>query len=390
MANSTKKKILHTTTRLVLGGGVEKNIFYSIAGLKEEFDFDLSCGADCQDTHFAEEAGCRSLHICKDLVNTIHPIKDVKAIWYYYRLIRRERYDIVHTHETKASLITRIAAWLAGCPYIIYGLHGVTFNDPMSKWKRKIYIAIEKYTVGCADLIVSVGRNTIEAYLVAGIGRKIPYRIIRSGIDVSAALQSGFQQQEERLAFRRSIGLADKDLVLVTVGRFSFSKAQRYSIRAFARLLPQYPHLKLVLLGEGELLNECRQLAVDLGIPNDRIVFAGYQPNVPAYLAASDIFVFTSLREGLPRVIVEAALMRLPVVCFEVEGANEVIVNKESGFIVPQYDETAFVSALEHLILQPALRAAFAEKAFQHVVEEWDKSNMVLQLREIYNRNYIQ
>src|ERR1700739_1435648 len=178
-----KKKILHTTTRLVLGGGVEKNIYYTIEGLEDEFEFHLSCGADFNDDHFTNLPEVKIV-ICPSLINKISPLKDLKALWFYYRLIKKVKFDIVHTHETKASFITKLAAWLAGCPYIIYGLHGVTFNDPMSKLKRKFLVLLEKSTIRCSDLIVSVGYNTIEAYHQENIGTKIPCEIVRSGIDI--------------------------------------------------------------------------------------------------------------------------------------------------------------------------------------------------------------
>lgn len=383
-----KKKILHTTTRLVLGGGVEKNIYYTIANLKDEFEFHLSCGSECKDdlfTHLPEV----KLIICDDLINTIHPLKDLKALWFYYKLIKKEKYDIVHTHETKASFITKLAAWLAGCPFVIYGLHGVTFNDPMSKLKRKFYILLEKLTIRCADLIISVGYNTIEAYHDENIGKKIPFEVIRSGIDVDDFKQKTLQTDADKIQFRKELGIGEKDIVLITVGRFSYSKAQRYAIEAFAALCKKYDHIKFLLIGEGELLEECRQLAVKSGINADKIKFLGYKNDIPRYLSISDIFIFTSLREGLPRVIVEASLLQVPVVTFAVEGASEVIENEKSGYIVPQGDTELLIFKTEQLISHPEIRMAFGKLSQQHVLKNWDMHLMAGQLQKIYNRNSV-
>ena len=133
-----KLRILHTTTRLVRGGGVENNIYHTIDQLKNEYDFILSSGIDMQENPFADDPKVKVI-VCKDLIHSIHPWYDLKALLFYYRLIKRERIEVIHTHETKASFITKLSAWLAGCPYIIYGLHGVTFNDPMSKLKRNFF-----------------------------------------------------------------------------------------------------------------------------------------------------------------------------------------------------------------------------------------------------------
>ncbi len=379
-----KKKILHTTTRLVLGGGVEKNIYYTVTNLTGEHEFHLSCGADFKDDLFCNHPEIKII-ICPNLVNTISPLKDLKALWFYYHLIRKEKYDIVHTHETKASFITKLAAWLAGCPYVIYGLHGVTFNDPMGKLKRNFFILLEKLTINCAHLIVAVGYNTIENYHQENIGKNIPYKIVRSGIDIKGYKQNAIQTRWERDNFRASLGIEKEDIVFVTVGRFSYSKAQRYSIKVFAVLQKKYPYLKFLLIGEGEMLEDCKTLAKDLDI-GDAIRFLGYQKDIPKLLSASDIFIFTSLREGLPRVIVEASLLKIPVVTFEVEGATEVLENGTSGFIVPQGNTELLISKAEELILQPALRTSFGENAYKHVVKYWDMHLMAQQLQQIYNR----
>ena len=381
-----KKKILHTTTRLVFGGGVEKNIYYTIAGLKDEFEFHLSCGADYKDDLFIHHPEIKIIP-CKDLINKISFIKDIKALWFYYRLIKKEKYDIVHTHETKASFITKLAAWLAGCPYIIYGLHGVTFNDPMSSFKRKFYILLEKSTIHCADLIISVGYNTIEAYHKEDIGKNIPYEIVRSGIDIDEYLKQMIGDANEKKLFRQSLGIAENDFVIINVGRFSFSKAQRFTIQAFAILKKKYHNLKLLLIGEGELLTTCKTLVKDLNIDKESIVFLNYQQHVPKFLSVSDVFMFTSLREGLPRVIVEASLVQLPVVTFLVEGANEVLEHKKTGFIVEQGNVETLVYYTEQLILHPELREIFGKLARKHVIEHWDMRLMTGRLREIYNRN---
>ena len=102
---------------------------------------------------------------------------------------------------------------------------------------------------------------------------------------------------------------------------------------------------------------------------------------------SSDIFIFTSLREGLPRVIVEASLLQLPVVTFEVEGVAEVLKNEKSGFIVPQGNKDILINRTEQLILQPELRLLFGQNARRHVIKYWDMHVMAQQLKIIYNRN---
>ena len=122
----------------------------------------------------------------------------------------------------------------SGCKHIIYGLHGVVFNDPGSRIKRQFYIALEKMTIWACDLIIAVGRDTIRHYHRENIGRNIPHQIVYSGIDVTE-----FERRLDNVkkdAFRREIGIPDDAPVLVNIGRFSSAKAQHYTIEAFARL----------------------------------------------------------------------------------------------------------------------------------------------------------
>jgi glycosyltransferase involved in cell wall biosynthesis len=377
-----KLRILHTTTRLVRGGGVENNIYHTIDQLKNDYDFILSSGVDMQENPFEGDVQVKVI-VCKDLIHKIHPWYDLKALLFYYRLIKKEKIDIVHTHETKASFITKLSAWLARCPYIIYGLHGVTFNDPMSKLKRSFFIFLEKVTIGVSDLIVSVSHDTIRHYHENNIGRKIPHTVVRSGIDLKQFFALTHVEENDRESLKKKSGIGEKTKVICNVGRFSFSKAQRYTIQCFAELKNDFPDSKLIFIGEGELIEECRQLAKELNIADD-VIFEGYQKNVPLYLSISDLFLFTSLREGLPRVIVEAALMKVPVAAFEVEGIREVIEHNVSGIIVPQYDLAALYEGAKRILADEALACRFKERAFLHVQHEWDAAKMGEDLRRIY------
>lgn len=376
-------KILHTTTRLVRGGGVEGNIAMSIRGLNHLFDFHLATGVDFQLNPVSDLKNVK-IFICPYLVNVISPLRDLRAFWYFYKLIKQEKYDIVHTHETKASFITRLAAWAAGCPFIIYGLHGVTFNDPMNWFKRQFYILLERITVGCSDYIVSVSKDALDHYHSNNIGNKIPHFVVRSGIDFKAFSVNSTPSVEAKQHLRSTLGILPGELVICNIGRFSFSKAQRLTIESFARIKQQVPNVRLVLLGEGELMEDCKQQVLQLGLESS-VIFTGYRSDVSEILSISDLFLFTSLREGLPRAVVEASLMRVPVVAFEVEGIREIIEDTVSGFIVRQYDIDALTTRAIELLRDETLRRQFTERVFQHVRQGWDGELMAEQLQSIYS-----
>lgn len=378
-----KLKILHTMTWLARGGGVDNNVLLTFEGLKDDYELHLAVGAEVHHDPFKNMEGIR-LIVCLDLVRAISPFRDLKALIFFYRLIRKEGYDIVHTHETKAGVITKVAAFLAGTPYIIYGLHGVTFNDPLSRLRRWFYIALESLTIRASDLIVAVSQDVIDQYKKNRIGAGIRFVVVYSGIDIARFDERRLKTPSQKSALRRALGFSDDNLVLVNIGRFSEAKAQRYTIEAFCRLKARHAGLKLLLVGEGELKQRCVEQAQKAGLSGD-VVFYGYSDAVAELLSISDIFVLTSLREGLPRVVVESYVCEVPAVSFEVEGIREIIDDGKTGYIVRQADIGALVSRLETLMDSPQTRATFGHEGHRKAVSVWDHRKMMAELRRIYD-----
>ena len=375
-----RPKILHTMTWLAPGGGADRNVYLSMKDMRKDYEIHLAVGRQIERDDLLKLHGVAT-HICPYLDREIRPWRDFRALLWFMRLIRRERFDLVHTHESKASLLGRLAARLVGCKHIIYGLHGVVFNDPGNYIKRQFYIALEKMTIWACDLIIAVGRDTIRHYNRENIGRNIPHQIVYSGIDVTE-----FERRLDNVkkdAFRRDMGIPNNAPILVNIGRFSPAKAQHYTIEAFARL--QCPEARLLLVGEGPERVACERLCAELKV-EDRVIFAGFfQDITPAYAVAS-VHVLSSLREGLSGVAVEASLSRVPTVSFEVEGIREIVTHGHSGFVVPQGDIKAMVTYLEKLIGDSQMCHTYGERAYQHAIARWDHRVMVQKLDTIYRQ----
>jgi glycosyltransferase involved in cell wall biosynthesis len=138
-----------------------------------------------------------------------------------------------------------------------------------------------------------------------------------------------------------------------------------------------------LFIGEGELMEQCKARVNNEGL-SSRVNFLGYSDNIPELVHAADINVLTSLREGLPRVVVEACFCKVPTAAFDVEGLKEIITDGESGFIVPQGNTAALTSKIKLLIDAPELRTKFGDSGFEHVCRSWDAGIMVNELRELY------
>ena len=369
-------------TWLAPGGGVDQNVFLSISGMLESYDFHLVVGPEIHQNQLEAIPGL-TFHICPHLVRAINPWRDFLALLWLAKLIRKERYDLIHTHETKASVLTRLAARIARVAPVVYGLHGVPFNDPLSSLRRQLYIGIERFTIGAADYVVSVSRDAIQQYHDRGIGKEIPFSVIHNGVDLSG-FESALNQAQAPV-LRRSLGVAEKDVILINVGRFSLAKDQRATIDAFAGVLTAEPDTFLFLVGEGDERAACEQHARSSGVEN-RVRFLGFREDIPQLLGSADIHVLTSLREGLPRVAVEASLANVPTVAFEVDGVHEIVQDGRSGYIVPSGEVEMLTSRIIELVASADLRRKMGRRAYAHASEHWNHHTMLQRIDSLYTR----
>ena len=382
-----KPRILRTMTWLAPGGGVDEQVKLSILGLGDEFEFHLLTGREIQSQDFHNIPGLK-IYVCKWMVPNFNPILDLFALIWIKRFLKTNKFDLVHTHETKSSFLTRLAFSKKLLTPLIYGIHGVVFNDPRSNLGNKIYEFLERSTIGKADQLIAVSEDVKSEYLIRNIGTGMPWEVIYSGVDVSKFISS--QPAENFIRLRTSLGIADQDLVIVNIGRFSISKNQKDTIQAFKRICDQNPSInfRLILVGEGPEKSNCEFLVEDLGLAK-KVKFVGFQKSIEEYLAISEINVITSLREGLPRVVVESSLAGIPTVGYQVEGISEIVSDQKSGLIVPQGDLEALVLGINELVLDAEKRRKFGILAREIALRNWSHESMNNRLRILY-RNLLQ
>jgi glycosyltransferase involved in cell wall biosynthesis len=377
-----RPKILRTMTWLAPGGGVDEQVKLSILGLSGEFEFHLLTGREIQNQDFHEIPGLK-IHVCKWMVPNFNPIMDLFALVWIKRFLQANRFDLVHTHETKSSFLTRLAFSKKLKTPLIYGIHGVVFNDPRSNLGNKIYAFLERSTISKADQLVAVSKDVKSEYLMRNIGSGMPWEIIYSGVDVDKFVSP--QPAANSALIRKTLGISDKDVVLINIGRFSGSKNQKDTIIAFHRLcdLNSQKNLQLILVGEGPEKSNCELLVSDLGLAK-KVKFAGFQKSIEEYLAICDINVITSLREGLPRVVVESSLAGVPTVGYQVEGISEIISDRESGLVVPQGDLGALVIGMNELVINEVKRKEFGKIARGIALSKWNYEIMNSRISTLY------
>lgn len=325
-------RILHLITRLIVGGAQE-NTLDTAAGLDPgRYGVKVISGPQTgSEGSLIEEALYRGidLEILDCLVREVSPFRDVQAISSLVRLMRRGRYSLVHTHSSKAGILGRIAARRAGVPHIVHTVHGWSFHDWMPRTVRQLYIRLERHAARFTDRLVVVAEKDVSKGLDNGIGRPEQYSLIRSGVDLAAFDPSRYNS----LTVRAELGIPAGVPVLGNAGRFSKQKNPLDWARIAGRVGREIPDAWFLLVGDGPL-----RASVEAELERENIrgrtVLTGLRRDIPAVMAAMDLFLITSLWEGLPRVIPQAMSMGIPVVAYRSDGAGEAVSHGMTGYLV--------------------------------------------------------
>jgi glycosyltransferase involved in cell wall biosynthesis len=318
-----------------------------------------------------------------DLVREVSPLRDLAAFRQLWRLIRDRRYDIVHTHTAKAGMLGRFAARRGGAPVIVHTLHGSTFHGALSRAEYWLYRGLEKAAAGFTDRIITVGEDLRERYLEAGIGRPERYQLIRSGMELSEFSAAAAMEPERRAEVRRSLGVPADAPLVGKVARLEARKGYRYFLDLAETVLQHVPTTHFVGLGAGEEHAELRAEVERRGLAG-RVHFPGFRQDIADVLAVLDVAVLTSLWEGLPRVLVQAAACGVPAVTFAVEGAHEVVKEGVNGWVVPMRDVPAMAERVVALLTDSRRARAMGAAGRGLVCETWAAETMVSEIARAY------
>lgn len=379
-------RVTHVITRLVVGGAQE-NTVASVLGL------DALPGLSCDLISGPSEGPEGSLipafdhapallRIEPHLVRPVSPWRDLLAYRNLKRLFREERPDIVHTHSGKAGVLGRLAARHAGIRCVIHTIHGPSFGPFQSARANHVFTAAERLAGRNTDHFVVVADAMRDQYLAAGIGQPGQYTCVRSGFDLTPFLEARNGPEQ-----RRALGLAADDFVVGKVARLFDLKGHEDILAVALELTRRIPRLKFLLVGDGPLRAKLEREAAALGL-SDRFVFAGLVPpgDVCRFVGVMDVLVHLSRREGLPRAIPQALAAGKPVVAYDCDGAREVCLDGETGFLLPPGDHAGLMARLEQLAANPELRRQFGDTGRELVRRQFSVEEMVAALHRLYLR----
>jgi glycosyltransferase involved in cell wall biosynthesis len=295
------------------------------------------------------------------------------------QLIKRHGVDIVHTHGKGPGLYGRLAARALGVPAVhtFHGIHYRGYAPP----GRRLYLALERRLSRMSETIINVSASQEAEGVALGLFERGQSVVVMNGVDVDeidcAVRQCGIR--------RDMLGLHPDDFVIGCVSRWDPVKRFEILLQAVDRLAAQVPRLALLLVGGGGEEARIRRLVAETRI-QDRVIFTGFLGNPMRVYGLLDIYVATSLKEGLPLAPLEAMAAGLPIVATDVPGHRDVVVKGETGLLVPAEDSAALADAIAELVADPGRRRKMGEAGRQRVLDHFGIASMVEQTARVYRR----
>lgn len=353
--------------------------------LKPLIDASINAGYEvhlaCDDDGYIEKLKKQSYTVKKiHFSREINMKSNLKTIKQLTKLMRKEKYDIVHVHTPVASILARIAAKLAKVSNVIYTAHGYYFHEEMNKREYSFYYTLERFFAKYAtDYLLLQSKEDYELSVQKNfkkIGRIIH---LGNGVDIVDKFNPSKYPKEEKKKLSKEFDISEKDFVITFVGRLVEEKGFNDLIKAFEILQHKIENIKLIIIGEANKSERDQKIKdiITSKTEEQSIIFTGVRSDIPEILSISTVFVLPSYREGLPRSIVEAMAMGKPVIATNIRGCREQVIPNQTGYLIDKRNPNELVQKIEKLYDNPELVRKFGEKA-RLIAEEYYNENLIL------------
>jgi glycosyltransferase involved in cell wall biosynthesis len=380
-------RVAHVITRMVVGGAQE-NTLYNCEDLIKLYGDDVllitgpSLGPEGELLGQGRAGVQVPIQIVPTLRRSINPWRDAASYFKLKRAIQDFRPDVVHTHSAKGGFLGRLAAWSIGVPAIVHTVHGAPFHPYQNAAARSLFRWCEWYAARRCHALISVADAMTDLMVSAGVAPRGKFTTIYSGMDVEPFLHA----DTHRTAIRSQLGYESQHIVIGKIARLFHLKGHSDLIRAAAEVVKANPNVRFLLIGDGVLREELQKQIDDQGL-SQHFRFEGLvsPSQIPRYIGAMDILVHASLREGLARALPQALIAGKPVVSYDIDGAREVAISGQTGFLVPpQWKE--LIRPLITLAADGELRSRLGLAGRERFTEQFRHEFMTRKIRELYER----
>jgi glycosyltransferase involved in cell wall biosynthesis len=369
--------IVHVITRLLRAGSEENTVATCLAQAQAGHEVYLVHGADWNPLYEGRCKGRVKLVKIDDLVHPVDARRDLAAVVALRRLFLELKPAVVHTHQSKAGIVGRLAARLARVPTIVHGVHVVPFVG-VSRGKRMIYLTAERALAGITDAFINVSDGTRQILLEHSVGAARQHFVAHSGMELAR-----FRAAAWPADWRALLGTDRKPPVVLMLAALEDRKRHVAFLEAFREVLVRVPDARLILAGEGPMRGAV-EAAIDRLRLRTHVRLLGFHGQPEQLIALSDLTVLTSLREGLPRVVVQSMAGGKPVVITQLPGIAEIVRHGHNGIIVGADDVKRAAETVADLLLDPERLGRLSEGAAGTDVSSWEVDAMCKTITEIY------
>jgi glycosyltransferase involved in cell wall biosynthesis len=315
------------------------------------------------------------------LRRAIHPWQDFKSYFAIKRILRDFQPDVVHTHSAKGGMLGRLAAHALNIPAIVHTVHGAPFHPYQGRGARELFRQCEKYAARRCHRLISVADAMTDLMVNAKVAPSEMFTTIYSGMDVEPFLHAN----EHRDRVRAELGFTDEHVVVGKIARLFHLKGHEYVVAAAARAVKQTPNLRFLFVGDGVLREWLDEMIYEAGL-EEHVVFTGLVPpsQIPELVGAMDVLVHASLREGLARALPQALIAGKPAISYDIDGASEVVISGETGFLLEPKSIEPMCDAMLQLANDAELRTRLGEAGRTRFAEQFRHQHMTNEIRRAY------
>lgn len=380
-------RVAHIITRMIIGGAQE-NTLYNCLDLANEFGDEVllitgpALGPEGQLLEQGR-AGGLNVAMIDSLRRAIHPLRDRQAYHQIMKAIRKFNPEVVHTHSAKAGFLGRAAAWKCKVPAIIHTVHGAPFHPYQPAVARLAFILLERWAARRCHHMISVADAMTDLMVRAKVAPRAKFTTIYSGMDVEPFRNCS----KFRETARAELGIAPEDIVFGKIARLFYLKGHEYLINAAEQVVRKNPSCRFLLVGDGILRAQFERDIAARGL-QQHFIFTGLVPpeRIPFCLSAMDALVHTSLREGLARTLPQALIAGKPVISYDVDGAREVVLPNETGFLLPGKAVEELTDAILALAADGTLRNRLGQGGAARFTEQFRHQHMTAEIRKLYQQ----
>lgn len=363
---------------VISGSGI--NTYLSMDGMdRQVYEVELACAPGGRLIGLVQDSGME-VRIFRNLVQPLSPYRDFRAVMDLFLFLRKNPYHVVHTHNSKAGFVGRLAAAMARVPVIVHTVHGFAFHDQEPRWRQVLFLNLERLASRWCQKMIFISQPLLDWGLKERIVPREKTVKIYSGIQLEHFHPV---DREEMNRIREKWKLCPEEAVIGIVSKLWEGKGHATLIDAVKELTKELKNVRLVIVGEGYLQDELVKQVDRLGL-GDRVLFTGFQMDVSEIIATFDVAVLPSFFEGMGRVILEAMAMAKPVVASRVGGIPDLVEDGRNGFLVQPGDVKALAATIKRLLIDKELAGEMGGRGRKMVDEKFNSDIMVRSIEEVY------